>query len=96
MDAPIFRLENMFILTNIPPRRDGTVVVDVGGTIYTFSRRIENGPLCCDVDSDEDAHYLLSIADGRFFVGSDAVGVDGCAVVINAPRRRGRPPKVPA
>ena len=56
MDAPIFRLENMVILTNIPPRRDGTVVVDVGGTIYTFSRRIENGPLCCDVDSLTKMH----------------------------------------
>ena len=89
----------MLLRTTIPPRRDGTVIATVGCRSYTFSAGYGCEVLWCDVDSEEDANALLAIQGERFVAGDDGhdPGEDsGPAVVINAPRRRGRPPKVAA
>lgn len=89
----------MLLRTTIPPRRDGTVIATVGDRRYTFSAGYGCKALWCDVDSEEDANALLAIPGERFVAGDDGhePGEDsGKAVVINAPRRRGRPPKVAA
>ena len=89
----------MLLRTTITPRRDGTVIATVGDRRYTFSAGYGGEALWCDVDSEADASALLAIPGERFVAGDDGhePGEDsGPAVVINAPRRRGRPPKVAA
>lgn len=89
----------MLLRTTIPPRRDGTVVATVGDRRYTFSAGYGGEAPWCDVDSEADANALLAIPGERFVAGDDGhePGEDsGPAVVINAPGRRGRPPRVAA
>lgn len=89
----------MLLRTTIPPRRDGTVIATVGDRRYTFSAGYGREVLWCDVNSEADANALLAIPGERFVAGDDgcAPGEDsGPAVVINAPVRRGRPPRVAA
>lgn len=89
----------MLLRTTIPPRRDGTVIATVGDRRYVFSTGYGCEALWCDVDSEADANVLLAIPGERFVAGDDGnePGEDsGPTVVINAPRRRGRPPKVSA
>ena len=89
----------MLLRTTIPPRRDGTVIATVGDRRYIFSAGYGCDVLWCDVDSETDASELLARPGGLFVAGDDGhePGEDsGTAVVVSAPRRRGRPPKVAA
>lgn len=89
----------MLLRTTIPPRRDGTVIATVGDRRYTFSAGYGCEVLWCDVDSEADANALLAIPGERFVSGDDwhePREDSGPAVVINAPRRRGRPTRVAA
>lgn len=89
----------MLLRTTIPPRRDGTVVATVGDRRHTFAAGNDNDVLSCDVVPDADSAELLAIPGERFVACDDGCEPredSGPAVVISAPRRRGRPPRVAA
>jgi hypothetical protein len=53
----------MKLMTDIIPRRDGTVTAEAGGQKWTF-KADENGEMVCEVEGDEALAALL--ATGNF------------------------------
>lgn len=76
--------------TDIPPRKDGTVTVQVpDGRDYVFND--ESGALVADVDSESDVAWLLNTG---FFFPRDETDIDaGLKAVAETPAKGKRGPK---
>lgn len=49
----------MRVICDIKPRREGTVIVNLGDHNYVFSAD-ESGNLSCDIESQKDAETILA------------------------------------
>ena len=62
----------MRVICDIKPRRDGTVIVKVGGQNYVFSAD-ESEALACDIESQEDAETILAFNGFRREIVEESV-----------------------